>query len=161
MKQIIYTPDNPPPTKGIGKKIWAVLVREGLEPEELHFNPGRRSVEGSGTWACTIQNTKGYSRGDRDVRTGTQDGEYWCGLHGKTAVYLEGMVAPYNTILVGFTTRVCPFRYSKHSCKYPSMTPSTENIWPEGCPKDKNFHCDSGTDEFLILRNNEYEKWKR
>ena len=153
MKQFIYTLENPP-TKGIALKIWKVLVENGLEPQDLHYNPGRRSVEGSGTWACALDN--GPEVVDRDIISGCIEGEYWCGIVGKTAVYIEGMVAPYSRILVGFTSRMCPFRY-KNGCKYPSMNPNFENIWPEGCPRE----CDVGNDEFLITRNNEYEKWRK
>jgi hypothetical protein len=157
-KQIIYTPENPP-TKGIAKKIWGVFINKKLDPQELHYNIGRQSINGSGTWACTLNN--GPVVLDRDATHGTIDGEYWCGIIGKTAVYIEGMVAPYSRVLVGFTTNVCPFRYGKHACRYPSMCKNLDNIWPDGCPTDKEFRCNTGTEEFLIQRNNEYARWKK
>ena len=153
MKQIIYTPENPP-TKGVAKKIWSVLEREGLKPQDLHYNPGKPSTDGSGTWACHLDN--GPEVWKHDVSSGCIEGEYWCGIVGKTAIYIEGMVAPYSQVLAGFVTHDCPFRY-KGGCKYPSMNPNYENIWPEGCPKN----CNEGNDEFLLLRSNQYEKWKR
>jgi len=94
-----------------------------------------------------------------DERTGLNKGEYWCGVCGKTAVYIKTMVAPYGKMLVGYSSRICPFSYRRSTCtfcKYPSMHAGEEDIWPNGCPKD----CDNCTDEFLMERNREYEKRK-
>jgi hypothetical protein len=159
MQQTSYTPTNPP-TKGNAKLIWDTLISGGFVVDELHYNKGPRSDCGSGTWACEAYKQGVCSCVDNEWG-------YWCGIVGKTAVYIMQTSAPYGEYFVGFSSRVCPFlqyqkncnRPGKHQiCKYASMKPSRhgENIWPEGCPKE----CDAGTDEFLILRNNEYEKWK-
>lgn len=175
----LYTKENPPKT-GTAKRIWKTLVAAGYDPEEIHFNPGRRGVGGSGTWACALNNPP--VRGQY-VSSGIPEGEFWCGICGRSAVYLEIMVAPYGRMLVGFSDRVCPFfqrrfywapgekvpPYHKQSfmaCKYGTMRPydytktGEENIemsYPTGCPED----CANCADEFLKTRNREYEKFKR
>jgi hypothetical protein len=154
----LYTPENPP-KKGIAKQIWKVFVDAGLEPYDLHYNGGRRGIGGGGTWACALGgSTKNIIEPD-----GTQRGEFWCGIHGKTMVYLETMVAPYGKVIVGFTSRACPFyqrvrdRLSRdyyYGCKYCAMT----GDWPEDCQKPMD--CANCSDEYLTLRNNEYAKLK-
>lgn len=145
--QIIYTPENPP-TKGVAKKIWDVLVKEDLDPQDLHYNGGRRGVGGGGTWACELGNTK-YNNGMRDYFGNL------CGIMGKTLVYIQELTAPYDMKFVGFTTRKCPFR-TKHGCSYYYST-GRDALVENDCPKT----CDDGTDEFLIQRNAEYERIKR
>lgn len=156
---ILYDPDNPP-KKGVAKRIWKVFVDAGLEPYDLHYNGGRRGVGGGGTWACAL----GGKPSNIHNVDGTNAGEFWCGIHGKTMVYLEGMTAPYDTTIVGFTRRSCPF-YQRtydhisnevyYGCKYCSITSN----WPENCPKP--LDCTNCTDEYLAIRNNEYAKVKK
>jgi hypothetical protein len=148
MKQVIYTPENPP-TKGVAKKIWNTLIANGFSVDELHYNKGPKSNCGSGTWACEAHKEGVGSCIDNEFG-------YWCGILGKTGVYIMQTSAPYGEYFVGFTTRECPFR-CKSGCKYPSMNPNFKNIWPENCPRE----CNAGNDEFLLLRNNEYEKWRK
>lgn len=146
-KQIIYTPENPP-TKGIAKSIWDVLVKDGTDPQDLHYNGGKRGVSGGGTWACELGNTEKYHDGAVNYF-----GDF-CGVIGKTLVYIQSLTAPYESRYVGFTTRKCPFR-TKRGCSYYSST-GRDALKENDCPKD----CDSGTDEFLTQRNEEYEKVK-
>jgi len=175
-----YTKETPPKT-GVAKRIWKALVAAGYDPEEIHFNPGRNGVGGSGTWACALNNSPVEGQ---CIRSGIPDGEYWCGVCGRNAVYIQVMIAPYGKMLVGFSDKVCPFykrtfywphtgkfdgNYHKESymgCKYMGMRPRDysktreENIEaskPKGCPSD----CANCTDEFLKMRNLEYERFKR
>jgi hypothetical protein len=74
---------------------------------------------------------------------------------GRTVIYLEEMTAPYNSFIVGFTTRKCPFR-TRAGCSYYSLT-NKDVIQENDCPKT----CDSGTDEFLTQRNEEYDRIKK
>jgi hypothetical protein len=146
-KQIIYTPENLPKS-GKAKMIWDVLVRADLDPQDLHYNGGKRGVSGGGTWACELGNPEKHNLYTMD---------YWgnfCGILGKTLVYIQSLTAPYDFLYVGFTTRKCPFRSPK-GCTYYSRTnrdPLSEN----DCPQT----CDSGSDDFLKQRNEEYEKTK-
>lgn len=145
--QIIYTPENPP-TKGIAKKIWDVLVKDNLDPQDLHYNGGRAGAAGGGTWACELGNPEKYN----------QTLDYWgnfCGILGKTLVYIQELTAPYNTKYVGFTTRKCPFR-TRTGCSYYYLT-NRDALQENDCPQT----CDTGSDEFLTQRNLEYEKIKK
>lgn len=153
--QIIYTPENSP-TKGVAKKIWNVLVANNLDPQDLHYNGGRRGVAGGGTWACVINDT--FERrvlSNRHRSNGTRAGEFWCGILGRTAIYLEEMTSPYDSFIVGFATRKCPFR-TRTGCSYYSLT-NRDGIQEDDCPAT----CDAGTDEFLTQRNEEYEMVKK
>ena len=145
MEQISYTPETPP-TKGNAKKIWDTLVANGYKVDELHYNKGPRSACGSGTWACET-----YIEGAPviDNKWG-----YWCGIIGKTAVYLEQTTVPYGQIFVGFATRKCPFR-NKNGCSF--MHNHTDWPWDKGMC---NSNCDTLTDEQLLKLANEYEKVK-
>jgi hypothetical protein len=144
MIQSSYTPENPPKL-GKAKEIWDTFIANGWDIDELHYNKGPRSANGSGTWACNATKMEDniYS-----------EFGYHCGIEGKTLVYVQCMFAPYGRMIVGFTTRMCPFKY-KHGCHYPSMYRGDGEIWPEGCPRE----CDCGSDEFLTKRNEEYKKF--
>ena len=148
--QIIYTPENPP-TKGNAKKIWDVFVREGMEPYDLHYNFGPRGYGGSGTWACGLGKFKHFV----SANNGCLQDEFWCGIVGKTMVYIQSMSAPFGCMQVGFAIRKCPFR-TRSGCSYYSST-GKDAIAENDCPEN----CTTGTDEFLKQRNEEYEKWKR
>lgn len=154
--QVIYTPENPP-IKGVALRIWKVLTDTGLEPYDLHYNFGPRSIEGSGTWACALG---GSPTNIVSTLNGVREGEYWCGIHGRTMVYLQAMTAPFTMVRIGFTSRSCPFyikiyerinneRY--YVCKYFTLT---KKELKHDCPND----CTNCTNEFLIKRNEEYQQ---
>ena len=83
-----YTRENPP-KRGNGRKIWRALVKAGMTPLELHYNPnnfGRDYEGGYGSWACTLT-------------ASPSDFGYLCGILSDDRVYLESLSAPFKRIV--------------------------------------------------------------
>jgi hypothetical protein len=105
------------PKSGTARKIWRVLEENGFTVIELHYNPncyGRGKNDGWGTWACNVISPE---------KSHISSGELLCGLYGGRIVYIQGMSAPYESAIVGYTSTECPF-YTKRPyerCKYPSI----------------------------------------
>jgi hypothetical protein len=106
-------------------------------------------INGGGTWACELGNPEKYTNSLRDYFGNL------CGIFEKTLVYIQSLTAPYDMVYVGFTTRKCPFK-TRTECSYYYLT-NRDMLLENDCPST----CDAGTDEFLIQRNEEYERVKK
>ena len=150
MKQVSYTKNNIP-TKGVAKKIWDTLIANGFVVDELHYNYGRRSTGGSGTWACEASN---------EEKNIDSEFGFHCGVVGKISVYLQQMSAPFGRYFVGFSSRKCPFlktRGPSHriGCDFFHLTMKF--------PHNQGYcdgNCDSLTDDQLFGLSERFEEVK-